>query len=89
MFAMIYQWQKETEKLQSRASKLEKKLEEEVGMEVKEKMQAIELALKLKEEALADMKSLNQNLLAKEHKSNDELQEVCKKLMDVSISKML
>ena len=69
---MIYQWQKETGKLQSRASKLEKKLEEEVGMEVKEKMQASE-ALKLKEEALADMKSHNQNRIAKECKSNDEL----------------
>ena len=67
---------------------LEKKLEEEVGMEVKEKMQASE-ALKLKEEALADMKSHNQNRIAKECKSNDELQEVCNKLMDVSISKML
>ena len=51
-------------------------------------MKAIE-ALKLKEEALADMKSHNQNLIARECKSNDELQEVCKKLMDVSISKML
>ena len=39
-------------------------------MEVKEKMQAIELALKLKEEALADTKSFNQNPLAREHKSN-------------------
>ena len=37
LFAMIYQWQKETAKLQSRASMLEKKLEEEVGMEVKGK----------------------------------------------------
>ena len=51
---------------------LEKKLEEEVGMEVKEKMQASE-ALKLKEEALVDMKSHNQNRIAKECKSNDEL----------------
>ena len=45
-------------------------------MEVKEKMQAIE-ALKLKEETLANMKSHNQNLIARECKCNDELQEVC------------
>ena len=34
LFAMIYQWQKETAKLQLRASMLEKKLEKEVGMDV-------------------------------------------------------
>ena len=96
--AMIYQWQKENGKLQSRVSELEKKLDhvkqawdsvEEVDMEVKKKMQAIELALKFKEEALAEMAALKQNLIAKERKSSDELQAVCKKLIDVSISKML
>ncbi|GMY10885.1 factor of DNA methylation 4-like isoform X3 [Fagus crenata] len=82
---------KENGKLQSRVSELEKKLDhvkqawdsvEEVDMEVKKKMQAIELAMKFKEEALAEMAALNQNLIAKERKSSDELQAVCKKLID-------
>ncbi|KAK9998632.1 hypothetical protein SO802_018235 [Lithocarpus litseifolius] len=73
--------EKEKAKLQSSASSLEKKLKEALA-EMKFLNQAIELDLKLKEEALAEMKSLNQNLIAKERKSNDELQEVCKKLMD-------
>ena len=65
---MIYQWLKEKVKFQSRVSKLKKKHEafrqvsgsaEEVDMEIKEKMQATDLAM-------AEMESLNQNLICQE-----------------------
>ena len=58
-------------------------------MGAKRKIKAIELDLKLMEKASADMVALNQDLISRAKKSSDKLQAVHKKLLKVSISKML
>ncbi|KAL6952754.1 hypothetical protein U1Q18_050276 [Sarracenia purpurea var. burkii] len=52
--------------------------------ELKNKMDAIQQDLREKEQDLDDLESLNQALIVKERKSNDELQEARKELINVS-----
>ena len=56
----------------------------EEDLEVQRKMEAIKLDLKDKEEDLEAMEELNQALIIKERKSNDELQDARKELISVS-----
>jgi hypothetical protein len=46
-------------------------------------MDALHLDLREKEQSLRDMDALNQTLIIKERKSNDELQEARKELISV------
>ncbi|GAB2300531.1 hypothetical protein Dimus_034571 [Dionaea muscipula] len=55
---------------------------DEGDLENKEKMQDIEKEMKEKEEELEAMEDLNQTLIVKERKSNDELQEARKALVE-------
>ncbi|CAK9188252.1 unnamed protein product [Ilex paraguariensis] len=59
-----------------------KHMSEDGDMEVKKKMELVEVELKEKEEELDGMESLNQALIVKEQKSNDELQEARKELIN-------
>jgi len=60
-----------------------KHMDEDGDMEAKKKMDAIAEDLKLKEEELDHMEELNQTLIVKERKTNDELQEARKELITV------
>ena len=51
-------------------------------MEAKKKMESIQEELKEKEEDLEDLELTNQALIVKERKSNDELQEARKELIN-------
>ncbi|XP_059626605.1 factor of DNA methylation 4-like [Cornus florida] len=59
-----------------------KHMDDDGDMEVKRKMESIENDLKEKEEELEDLEALNQALIVKERKSNDELQEARKELVN-------
>lgn len=63
-----------------------KHMGEDGDMEVKKNMDAIKEDLKEKEEELESMEALQQALVIKERKSNDELQEARKELISVSVS---
>lgn len=52
--------------------------------DAQKKMEGIERDLKEKEEELDNLEELNQMLIVKEQKSNDELQEARKELINVS-----
>lgn len=54
-------------------------------LEVLKKVDAIHTMLREKEGDLDDLEALNQTLIVKERKSNDELQEARKELVNVSI----
>ena len=62
-----------------------KHMRENRDMDMKIKMDEIQEELKEKEEELDDLEALNQALVVKERKSNDELQEARKKLISVRI----
>ena len=62
-----------------------KHMGEDGDMEVKKNMDAIKEDLKEKEEELEHMEALQQALVIKERKSNDELQEARKELISVSV----
>lgn len=62
-----------------------KHMGENGDMDMKIKMDEIQEELKEKEEELDDLEALNQALVVKERKSNDELQEARKKLISVRI----
>lgn len=49
------------------------------------KMESLEEYLKEKEDCLEDLEYMNQNLLIKERKSNDEVQDARKELIKVSL----
>ncbi|CAK9188250.1 unnamed protein product [Ilex paraguariensis] len=59
-----------------------KHMGEDGDMEIEDKMHNIQKNLKEKEEELEDLEALNQALVVKERKSNDELQEARKELID-------
>ena len=61
-----------------------KHMGEEGDADNKKKMDEIEEALKDKEEDLEAMEALNQALIVKERRSNDELQQARKELINVS-----
>lgn len=52
--------------------------------EAKKKMESLEEILKEKEEDLESLEDLNQALIVKERKTNDELQDARKELINVS-----
>ncbi|KAA8543870.1 hypothetical protein F0562_021953 [Nyssa sinensis] len=60
-----------------------KHMGEDGDMEVKRKMESIQKDLKEKEEDLDGLEALNQALIVKERKSNDELQEARKELINI------
>ena len=62
-----------------------KHMRENRDMDMKIKMDEIQEELKEKEEELDDLEALNQALVVKERKSNDELQEARKELIGVRI----
>ncbi|KAJ9698427.1 hypothetical protein PVL29_007490 [Vitis rotundifolia] len=62
-----------------------KHMGENGDMDMKIKMDKIQEGLKEKEEELDDLEALNQALVVKERKSNDELQEARKELISVRI----
>lgn len=55
----------------------------EENVEVQEKMDAIITEIKEKEEEMDAVEALNQSLIVRERKSNDELQEARKELINV------
>lgn len=55
-------------------------------VEVLEKVDTMLKDLREKEETFEDLEALNQTLIVKERKSNDELQEARKELVNVSFS---
>ena len=55
-------------------------------LEVLEKVEAIHKDLREKEGEFDDLEALNQTLIVKERKSNDELQDARKELINVSFS---
>uniref|UniRef100_A0A5B7ATY4 Factor of DNA methylation 1-5/IDN2 domain-containing protein n=1 Tax=Davidia involucrata TaxID=16924 RepID=A0A5B7ATY4_DAVIN len=59
-----------------------KHMGEDADLEVKKKMDAIQEDLKQKEVELEDLEALNQALIVREHKSNYELHEARKELID-------
>lgn len=63
-----------------------KHMSENGDSEAIKKMKSIEESLKEKEEDLEDLEDLSQALIIKERKSNDELQEARKELVNVSRS---
>lgn len=54
-------------------------------MEILKKVEDIHKNLREKEEELEDLESLNQTLVVQERKSNDELQDARKELIEVSL----
>lgn len=60
-------------------------MEDDGDAEVLEKVDALLKDLRDKEQSLEELDTLNQMLIIKERKSNDELQEARKELIDVSI----
>lgn len=60
-----------------------KHIEDEGDQEVLENIDTLLKNLKEKEEKYEDLVSLNQTLIVKERKSNDELQEALKELLNV------
>lgn len=54
-------------------------------LEVIKKVEDIHKTLREKEEELDDLESLNQTLVVQERKSNDELQDARKELIDASV----
>lgn len=60
-----------------------KHIEEEGDQEVLENIDTLLKNLREKEEKYEDLVSLNQTLIVKERKSNDELQEALKELVNV------
>ncbi|MCI07175.1 XH/XS domain protein, partial [Trifolium medium] len=53
----------------------------ETDLEEKKKLEAIKMDLKEKEEELEDVEALQQSLVVKQRKSNDEVQDARKKLI--------
>lgn len=58
-------------------------------LEVLKKVEDILKDLKEKEEELDDLETLNQTLIVRERKSNDELQEARKELVNVSFKLLI
>lgn len=56
-----------------------------MNMEIQEEMRAIAENLKEKEEELDNLEAMNQTLIIKERKTNDELQEARKELIAVCV----
>jgi hypothetical protein len=61
-----------------------KHIEDDDDVEVLKRVDDLHMGLREKEQALQDLESLNQTLIIKERKSNDELQEARKELINVS-----
>jgi hypothetical protein len=59
-----------------------KHIEDDDDVEVLKKVDDLHMGLREKEQALQDLESLNQTLIIKERKSNDELQEARKELIN-------
>ena len=62
-----------------------KHMEDDGDVEVLKKVDALLQDLREKEQSLEDLDALNQMLIIKERKSNDELQEARKELINVSV----
>lgn len=62
-----------------------KHIEDDEDVEVLNKVDALHKDLREKEELLQDLNELNQTLIVKERRSNTELQEARKELIDVSV----
>jgi len=60
-----------------------KHMEDDGELDVLDMMDALHIDLREKEQSLRDMDALNQTLIIKERKSNDELQEARKELITV------
>lgn len=63
-----------------------KHIEDDEDAEILNKVGDLQKDLREKEESLKDIDALNQTLIIKERKSNDELQEARKELISVSAS---
>ena len=61
-----------------------KHIEDDEDAEVLKKVDDLHMGLREKEQSLQDLDALNQTLIIKERKSNDELQEARKELINVS-----
>lgn len=60
-----------------------KHMEDDEDVDLKQKMKEIEESLKEKEEEMEFNEELNQTLIVKERKNNDELQDARKELIKV------
>jgi len=61
-----------------------KHIEDDEDVEVLKKVDDLHMGLREKEQSLQDLDALNQTLIIKERKSNDELQDARKELINVS-----
>jgi len=62
-----------------------KHMEDDEDVEILKKVDNLQKDLRDKEQSLEDIESLNQTLIIKERKSNDELQDARQALVDVSL----
>lgn len=75
--------QLEIEQLRGKLN-VEKHMGDEGDLEVLKKVDAVIKAMREKEAELEDLEALNQSLIVQERKSNDELQDARKEIVEVS-----
>lgn len=75
--------QLEIEQLRGKLN-VEKHMGDEGDLEVLKKVDAVLKAMREKEAELEDLEALNQSLIVQERKSNDELQDARKEMVEVS-----